>query len=420
MRKIITFLGVRPQLTEYSYQGQVFSGQVFAEALSQFVEFDQMLVFTTDAARENTWPVLERLQDERIKPITILTGETSVEMWGIFEAITNEVDDKDTVIFDITHSLRSIPFLVFLAAAFLRSAKHVRIEAIYYGAFELQRDSNGNVYRPAPVIELSEFVSLIDWLNASNYFVNSGNAAALTHQLREARPDFVLQREDPTIRRHSLQLTQAAKALDHVSRSLRLILPDQAMQASEELQGTLGAATSAIEQWARPFTILAQQVSNAYAPLALAHPRTSENLISSMNRERQMVQWYLNRNLLVQAVAVAREWLVSWGLLQAGYSNPYDRDKRQEIEQVFGRANGQRQKERGAFDDHIFETGVRLHKIPGLTKVLDLYNQLGEVRNTLLHAGKRLSTQSAEDLEKSVIRLCQRLFELPLTEQEEV
>jgi CRISPR-associated DxTHG motif protein len=418
MRKVITFLGIYPKTTEYLYQSQVYVGQVFPEALYQFLDFDEMLVFVTESAYLNSFPVLNGLQDERIKPVKIPTGENSDEMWKTFEAITEVVDENDTVIFDITHSLRSIPFLIFLAAAFLKSAKNVEIEGIYYGAFELQKDAQGNS-RPAPVIELSEFVNLIDWLGASNYFVNSGNATALTQQLRKMRPGSDLQRTDRDIRNHSIEISKAANALDNVSRSLRLILPDQAMEASENLQATLGSATAAIEQWARPFAIIAQQVSDAYAPLALANPRHPTNLTSSLNRERQMVQWYLSRNLLVQAVALAREWLVTWGMLQVGYDNTYDLSRREAVEKVFGKANKQRMEQRGSFDDHIFETEVRLHTVSFISNALDLYRNLGDVRNTLLHAGKRPITQSAEDLEKQVRKLCQQLNELPLPDIQE-
>lgn len=53
MRKIITFLGTasaRP--TIYSYQGTNYSGNVFAEALRQFSDYDVMLVCVTKAAAQ--------------------------------------------------------------------------------------------------------------------------------------------------------------------------------------------------------------------------------------------------------------------------------------------------------------------------------------------------------------------------------
>lgn len=418
MRKIITFLGVYPRMTNYSYQDEVYQGQVFAEALHKFQDYDQMLVFVTEKALENAFPVLAALSDERIVPVSIPNGENTEEMWDIFEVLTDQVDEGDTVIFDITHGLRSLPFLVFLAAAFLKSAKQVTIEGVYYGAFELQRDADGNP-RPAPVIEMSEFVGLLDWLNASDQFIKFGNAAALAGLLREAKPHYTVLKKDKKAKKLSKQLTKAASALEKTSRALRLILPDQAMEASEELQGVLGTAATAVKRWARPFAVMARHVTRAYAPLALGKPRASENLTASLNRERQLVAWYLERDQLVQAIAIAREWIVTWGLCSAGFVEGYDKGIRREVEEAFGKANWQRQSNKGKFDDYEFETGIHLHEIDSIVEALQLYSKLGNVRNTLLHAGKRPSQVPSQKLEKQVRTLCEQLNNLPIPESKE-
>jgi hypothetical protein len=44
---VITFLGVRPLETRYEYQGSIYTGRVFAEAMLGFLDFDRMLVLTT-------------------------------------------------------------------------------------------------------------------------------------------------------------------------------------------------------------------------------------------------------------------------------------------------------------------------------------------------------------------------------------
>jgi len=413
MHKVVTFLGIRPQSTEYSYSGKTYAGQVFAEALRQFLgDFDQMLVFVTESAYRNTYPVLDALHDERIRPVHIPNGETTEEMWTTFEAVTNAVDEGDTVTFDITHGLRSIPFLVFLAAAFLKSAKRVTIQAIYYGAFELNRDASG-APRPAPVIELTDFVSLLDWLDASNQFVSLGDASSLAALVFAAQPHYMLRQRDDVARQQSKQLSDAAGALNNVSLALRLILPDQVMEASHKLQGTLLGATAATRQWARPFTVLAEQVAHAYEPLGLSNPHAEENRVTSLSKELAMVQWYLDRNLIVQAVVLGREWLVTWGVVQAGLGNPYDnKTVRDEVEKAFGAASSGR----GHYPDHVFSSGRSLHKLPSQEQAIRLFGQLGEVRNTLCHANKRLDQQKAQGLEKNARKWCQELNNLPISD----
>lgn len=413
MKKILTFLGNRlfDKPTSYTFDGKDYEGFVFGEALRQFVEYDEMVVFVTEQAEEKAYPVLAALRDERIRPLRIPTGETTEEQWAIFEAVTGAVEEGDEVSFDITHGLRSLPFLVFLAAAFLKSAKQVKIAGIYYGAFELQKDSSGN-QRPAPVIELSEFVTLLDWLNGSEQFIHTGNAAGLVRLLRAQRPP---QRDaTPEVRAAGKQLSQAASALEETSRALRLILPDQAMTASEQLQGALGAAAGAIQQHARPFTVLANQVTDSYAPLALADARDSAHQAAALIRERNLIGWYLERNLVVQAMAVAREWLVSWTMLALGFTNVYDKAQRGEVDRALGGAIHQRPKPGQRLDDALLSNGRRLTKIPRLKETLVLFGQIGDLRNELLHAGKRPHATEGETLERNARTYCERLNEWPV------
>ena len=184
MRKIITFLGLSACPTRYRLGEEVREGHVFPEAMLRFqaLAFDRMLVFVTPGAEERTWPILDAHQDRRIVPVLIGLGAGEQALWDLFAKLTTVVEPGDTVIFDITHSLRFIPFVVFLAAAYLRAAREVELEAIYYAALEMG-DAERNV--PAPVIDLSPLVSLLDWLTATSEFVHTGDARELAERLEQ-------------------------------------------------------------------------------------------------------------------------------------------------------------------------------------------------------------------------------------------
>ncbi|MCB9128780.1 MAG: TIGR02221 family CRISPR-associated protein [Ardenticatenales bacterium] len=423
MKKILTFLGLSPKETLYRFEGSNYKGEVFGVALREFVAFDEMVVFVTKQAKLSTYPVLEQLKDERIRAVNIPTGETTDEQWAIFESVTGAVDDGDEVVFDITHGLRSLPFLVFLAAAFLKSAKNVTIAGIYYGALELQKTPDG-YSQPAPVIDLTEFVSLLDWLSGSEQFIRTGNAAGLVRLLRDQRPN---NGTNPESRKVGMQISDAAKSLEETSRALRLTLPDQAMQASETLQGKLGVAADTLKQYARPFTLLSRKVAESYAPLAMAMPRDPANQAAALLRERQLINWYLDRNLFVQAMAVAREWLVSWVMLAVGYGDIYKNPERHHTDKALGklchqlRQGGKSQQEasrRGApctaDGDLSPSLDERLNDIPKLQETLRLFSQISDLRNQLLHAGKRPQTTPVETLEKNARKYCEQLAAWPV------
>ena len=97
MVKVITFLGKVARQTNYSYQGNIYPGRVFAEALRQFVDYDKMLVFTTPAALETTYPLLVALGDARIQHVDIPDGRTGAEMWQIFNQLTGVVEDLSLI-----------------------------------------------------------------------------------------------------------------------------------------------------------------------------------------------------------------------------------------------------------------------------------------------------------------------------------
>ncbi|MBK7917067.1 MAG: TIGR02221 family CRISPR-associated protein [Chloroflexi bacterium] len=242
------------------------------------------------------------------------------ELWQIFDQLTAQIEEGEDVIFDITNAFRSIPVIVFIAIAYLRSARNVQLKAITYGAFEAKEVDR------TPVFDLSPFVNLLDWLNASDQFIRTGNATSLAGLLRQSKPKYDPQNKQ--VFQSGKPLGEAADALDDVSLALRLILPDRAMEASEKLQTKMGVAAVSIQKYAMPFTVLAEQVSATYTPLALPNPRSADNVIASLVRERNLIEWYLQRNQIVQAVSVAREWLVSWGMIQVGYRNLYDKSKR--------------------------------------------------------------------------------------------
>jgi CRISPR-associated DxTHG motif protein len=222
----------------YTWQGEEYEGGVFSLALRQFVEHDRMLVCNTPEAEEKTWPALLALNDARIEPVSIPKGETTAEMWEIFNTITEKVNYQETVIFDITHGLRSLPFLVFLFAAYLKSAKQVNIEAIYYGAFELGK--------PAPVIDLSEFVSIIDWLMATNQFVKTGDGEILADLLKKGIPSGIELRDDIAARELKNHFKSASTAIESISLALRLTRPTETMQQATKLEKALEKSAPSI------------------------------------------------------------------------------------------------------------------------------------------------------------------------------
>lgn len=386
-RKIITFLGTTPKDTVYEYGGEPYPGKVFAEALRQFVRFDEMYVFVTKEAREKSYPVLEKLKDTRIQPVDIDPGKDVDEMWGWFDKILECVNDGDTVIFDITHGLRSIPFLVFIFAAFLKSARHVTIEAIYYGAFELGNKDTG---KPAPVIELSEFVSMFDWLSAVNEFLYNGNARYMAEQLKK--------RERPVLEPLAANVTD-------ISLALELLRPRDVAGASKQISQHLQSVADVLP---KPFGVVAQPLETAYARFGA--PPTAD-FREHLRVQLKMINWYYEKQQFVHTLSMAREWLVS--LLCVEFRlDMWDKDKREEIEFLL---NGGVRKENGIIvkqSSHLdqwkqFQHRKRISRLWGGEPY-----ELANLRNDVLHSGFRKNSQSAADIVQQTKKIVNEINEI--------
>lgn len=399
MTTIVTFLGDRGALqTTYSYQGENYTGGVFAEALRQFCEFDRMIVCVTKRAKEKTWSVLENLQDSRIQSLPIPTGQDTVEMWKTFEIISKEIHEGESVIFDITHGLRSLPFLVFLFAAYLKSAKNVSIKGIYYGALEL-KNSEGI----APVIDLSEFVSMIDWITATTRFTEIGNGQALVDLLRKELPspeELASSREAQNLR---ASLENTAKAIETISLALSTTRPIEVMESAAKLETTLKRSADAFGQRARPFQLLSDRVLNEYGQFALNKPKEEDVLPDNLKLQLQMIDWYLKRDNILQSMTLAREWIVSVLIFQFDIGElMYDHLKgREYIEQSLNNAVRKRSPKSQTFEsskhDQMFES------LSYADDLADLWEKIRNLRNDLAHCGMNKSPSPAKKLRQNAL-----------------
>jgi CRISPR-associated DxTHG motif protein len=372
MRIVITFLGLFPKLTEYQHQGSIYKGEVFAQALCQFCQFDRMLVCVTPEAKANTLPILTGLNDPRIETVEIPKGETTTEMWKTFTTIAQQVKPGDEVIFDITHGLRSLPFLVFLAAAYLKAAKNATIEAIYYGAFDLKDDKG-----IAPVIDLSPLVSLLDWTTATDQFIKTGNAQALA---------ILLEREGDAA------AEKLAQGVNAIAEGLHLLRPYTVMQQAAKLPTLIQSASSTISQSVPPFAALSEQVQQDYAKFGLENPAGDQlNAQAALVCQLKMIEWYTEKGQTVQALSMAREWLPS--LLCFRFElDPLDKTNRSEMEFLLATGGKPKDQKTGKIKESPYLK--QWEEIPGEKRkpISRLWNgdpSLANLRNDVLHSGFR-------------------------------
>jgi len=397
-RKIIAFLGITARATRYRFADEVeYEGEVFPQALMRYWDehrggFDQALFLLTDDARRKTWPVLAQSQDPRLVPIAIAEGRTEQEMWSWLEALLPHIEPGDSLIFDITHGLRSAPFLIFLFTAYLQQVRNARIEAVLYGAYELARGG------PTPVIDLSRFVRLLDWLTATAMFQATGDARHLAQVMRAIGEQ-----------RRLGYLKNAAQDLERLSLALMLTRPLEVMEQADRWARTMERLHRDAPPALRPLDELVAQLREDYAARALrdpeAHPR------EALQRQYDLIRWYLDNNQILQAATLAVEWIIS--LVAWLYEDKLilRREDREEWARAIHAVNRWKRGEMDQAD--LGEKALRITQRADLVEALtDVWDPLTQVRNDLNHAGMRKHPRKAHKLVQAMQKLREPLARL--------
>jgi len=113
--------------------------------------------------------VLEPVLGIRVQLCLIPYGRTLEEQLAILQQMAADIEPGDRVNLDVTHGLRHLPMLAQMSALYLRQARQVHIEGIYYGALDMSRDG------VTPVMDLKGLLDIADWVGALHTFDKDGD-----------------------------------------------------------------------------------------------------------------------------------------------------------------------------------------------------------------------------------------------------
>lgn len=152
---------------------------------------DKIIILLTDKARATNWEKLKEalkilnVPDEMIIPLDIPEEKGEAGVWKLFEKIYNEVlEQDDSVIFDITNAFRFLPVVMYSVLRYAQYLKNVKIEGIYYGAYEQMENEI------EPIINLTETYEIMEWAAAANIFTHYGIADELDKRIKKQNKDF--------------------------------------------------------------------------------------------------------------------------------------------------------------------------------------------------------------------------------------
>ena len=414
--KIISFLGFNNyQETTYLHPSdptKTSTTPFFQEALIDFYDTDILYVLLTKTvatkpprgATKSNWQALQERLEDRVKLEAIYDipeSNSPEDGWVIFDKITNCLDHGDHVVFDLTHSFRSIPVVALLAISYLRTVRQVTVEGLVYGAFDPNAQG-----KPTPTYDLLPMLSLLDWIAATDRFVKVGDGVPLAELLKNAIPGTERQ-HNPGVRPLGSQLDLASRIISEISQAIALARPLETLELTVKLEEILTRADTGFDQRAKPFNLIKDQLLTEYGQFALPDALESENLARNLWLQFQLIQWYVTRGKVMQAMTLASEWLISIVAYRLGAQHILEH--RQQIDYALnnGSALLQNRKPVGPSD---FDQGFQ--SLPDYQSLSQLWNELTQIRNDIAHVGMNKDPMSALALQRRANNLTPRLKEI--------
>ena len=419
MTTLLTFLGTgRYETVTYTWQGKAAQPtNLFPIAANELFAPERVIVFVTEAAEQYHPPkgekcptcnqvlpdpkeersYIEQLR-EQLGDALIVTripdGRSESELWKIFDQVVGAVEQGDTVILDITHAFRSIPMIVFAGAAYLRRTKSVTFKHVIYGAFEA-RDKE----KRAPIFDLTPLVDLLDWLNGAEFMLRRSDAILLAERLEQTHQRIWSGSAGDELPR---KLQSLGRALSNLSQALHLARPRDVMKAAHSLIQLLNAVEPEVERWAKPFGVILEQVRSEAAKFARDKPDQLDK--ENLQKQLVLIKHYLNKGLIMQAVSLAREWIVSWVALQRDEGDWLDERYREfVIEEGLGAAAKRLQPKVNVEVPKWFD------ELPESERIAKEWDWITKLRNDVAHCGMRRNAADINSIKRRAEEIPQRL-----------
>ncbi|MCW5907199.1 MAG: TIGR02221 family CRISPR-associated protein [Chitinophagales bacterium] len=362
-----------------------------------FTTDDKIIIFTTPTAFEKNWKDYEHFNPQtqsksleeglekrllalqrlcKFENISIPEGKSEAEIWDIFNIAFSNINENARVIFDITHSFRSLPMLNMVLINYAKLLKNITVDGIYYGAFEAKIKNNAGE-DCAPIWNLKAFSSIQDWTDNAGIFLKTGNAAPLAQQITT----------EPykEIKNSLLRFSQ----FNLVNRGLDIYSGKEMVRLKEHLSMKIEDDDPAV---------------SALLPIL-------EKLKSEMQGYEKnsvyngfgAIKWCIENGLLQQAATLMEEFITTFMMLEIGEIDIQDSSKRSVVSAALSVNN---------FNKFIFTKNYREWQEEYVPKIFNHKhkNELGKlansiknsIRNDINHAGFRENARSYQQFEASL------------------
>lgn len=332
MRRVyLSFLGLGAKIDDdYDYRQTVYTLNGKLSRRTKFVQaaevellgpesFDEILIVATEESKKRHFEILEKeLTNLAARNVTcaLVQEDMSAEgQWGWFEVVFNHIHHGDRLTVDVTHGYRAIPIIFSTAIHFLQRAKGIKLDGVYYGAFEK------NPSQP-PIVDMKDFFLINEWAEGVSRLVEDADARKLA----------TLAGETPQFQAGELNDPSLVKLLEDLTNRIRNVDMHNVCSVVERMLAEIKAKEVKSSAVAR---ILLMLVEDKYSPLLGRSTWTGRYDSGYFHGQLAFIRLLLDHKLYMQAFTAMRELIGSIGLIgnaKARHGNAEGRKQRDKAE----------------------------------------------------------------------------------------
>ncbi len=264
--------------------------------------FDRVIIVVTENSKNlnyegliEAFKAIQMNTDIVDDPPVIISEDMSAKgQWTWFEEILKRIQKGDELTVDLTHGYRSIPIVFSTAIYFLQKARDVRLKAVYYGAYEQDKQN-------PPIIDMKEFYLINEWAEGVSRLVEDADARKIAELSRESSGFDVKVLNNP-------ELVQALNDLTDVIRNVDI------HNVSEKVRRVLCLIADRTSGVSSAENMLLELLEGKFLSMSTTAP------INGYSRgyfliQLEIIHLLLDHRLFMQAFTVMREMIGSIGLI---------------------------------------------------------------------------------------------------------
>lgn len=384
--------------------------------LEKCVNLESVFIFKTEEATIANWsknkkypsdPGLKQVLDKyngkpSINYVDIPSGQNENELWEIFDKVLEQIDKGDEIIFDITHSFRSIPMLALIILNYAKFIKKCEIRGIYYGAIEAVGKEIKDIEESdiAPIFDLTPFVRLLDWTVGIDRFIETGDARYINYLMKLGTKELYL--KDMKDERNIL--SNFAQKLENYTRNVATCRGKEISKGGIELKNILGDAVSIADKtYIKPMKPIIDRLNDRFI-----------NFSSDENKNMiEIVKWCSEHNLIQQGFTILEEGIVNFFCEKFGFdkNNIKEREIIENATYIKHYSLPKDRWKKTAFENEavIYNLLSKLNEENYKNLIKVLYEEIKPLRNDINHAGYKENDMKAEKFEDKLNELINKV-----------